>query len=103
MSKTPKRRGVRYRFTTSMLTGLLSALLLAWFGTTHGRTRSVPPGPVFLGAVTLAIAFGLVMFTAWSVIAMFRRASARAAERARQAERESRGSGRGRRRMAGVR
>lgn len=85
-TRNPRQRGARYRFTTSMLAGVLVVLALAWYG----HHRHDPHPLTVAGAAFAAVAFSLVMFTAWSAIALFRRVGARAAERVREAERAER-------------
>lgn len=99
MTTPNRKRGVRYRFTTSMSAGALVALVLAWYGARHHHAAGPAAGRI-TGAVTLAVAVGVAMFVAWSAVALYRRAG----ERRRAAERErNRTGGRRRRSMAGVR
>jgi hypothetical protein len=104
MKAPKKRRGIRYRFTTSLFAGVAVALVLLWLSTRHGSGDKIPARALAFGDATAGVFVAAVMFVVWSVLALFRRTGARAAERAREAERAERDrASRGRRRTAGVR
>jgi hypothetical protein len=107
MSKTDRKRGIRYRFTTSVFAGVAVAVLALWQSTQHGHGDKIPTRALLGGDLTVGVLVAAVMFVTWSVIAVVRRNGRVAAERAREierAERErlSRGRG-GRRYRAGAR
>jgi hypothetical protein len=95
MSKTNRKRGIRYRFTTSVFAGLAVAVLALWQSTQHGHGDKIPTRALLGGDLTVGVLVAAVMFVTWSVIAVVRRHGRVAAERAREAER-ARPSGRGR-------
>jgi hypothetical protein len=84
-----KKRGIRYRFTTSLFAGVLLVMGLAWLG----KRVHDPVALSFGGAAFAAVAFGLVMFVIWSIGSAFRRAG----ERAKANDRASQPGRRGRR------
>ena len=79
----PKRRTTRYRFTTSMLFGVLVALVLMWAATVK-RHAGLPAETMIIGGASLALVVGLAAFVAWTILAVARWAR----ERGRHAERD---------------
>lgn len=93
MSKRSKRRGFRYRFTTSVCAGVLLALLLAWFSAAK-RHAGLPAETIAVGAGGVGALFAMALFVITSIVAV-----ARALRRqARERERAQRKSPAGRRR-----
>jgi hypothetical protein len=72
MASNPKYQTHRYRFGTSMSAGIALVLALAYLGQKHHHSM-----PVGAGAFA-AVAFGLVMYVAWTIAHMIRRAGERA-------------------------
>jgi Zn-dependent protease with chaperone function len=91
MKPPKKKRGHKYRLVTSLSAATFAVLLLAFYGSKHHDP--MPPVAGFWGAILLAV----IMFAAWEIVVMFRRAGQRAREREAADRAASRRGFRGRR------